>query len=87
MPVETRKFAELPFVVPNIKVVNKNLKKHFDIILNCKTGEEAYKAIRKWENYLTNLSTQISIIAIRYTQYSDKAGIDGESDVDSCAEA
>jgi len=61
------KFNEFPFVVPSVKIVSRKLEAIINNLKECGSITTALPVIKKWNKYTEELSTQCSLIYIRYT--------------------
>ena len=61
------KFEDFPLNVPNEKRITKKLGSLIEELGKCTDAASAYKVIKKWNKYMTQLSTDQSIIYVRYS--------------------
>lgn len=61
------KFSEYPFNPPNLKKIQKEGSAIIATIKNAKTSEEASTAIEKWNKLIEELSTDITVISVRFS--------------------
>ena len=61
------KFEDFPLNVPNEKRITKKLGTLIEELGKCTDAASAYKVIKKWNKYMTQLSTDQSIIYVRYS--------------------
>ena len=67
MKVEPIKFSHYPFVVPTEKRTINKLEKLLQEIKECGSINTASVAIKHWNKFMDELSTEISVIYARYT--------------------
>ena len=61
------KFEDFPLNVPNEKRITKKLEALIKELEACNDGASALKVIKRWNKYFTQLSTDQSVIYVRYS--------------------
>ncbi|MBO4856869.1 MAG: hypothetical protein J5511_05860, partial [Bacilli bacterium] len=61
------KFEDFPLNVPNEKRITKKLEVLIKELEACNDGASALKVIKRWNKYFTQLSTDQSVIYVRYS--------------------
>ena len=65
------KFSEYPFIVPNEKQVIKKMAKFVEDLRACNDAPSALKVIKRIDNYTEDLGTEMCIIYVLYSCYTD----------------
>jgi M3 family oligoendopeptidase len=65
------KFSEYPFIVPNEKQVIKKMAKFVEDLRACNDAPSALKVIKRIDNYSEDLGTEMCIIYVLYSCYTD----------------
>ena len=71
MKKQPMKFSEYPFIVPNEKQIIKKMEKFVEQLRACKDAPEALKLIKKINSFSEDLGTEICIIYVLYSCYTD----------------
>lgn len=61
------KFEEYPLELPSEKRTIAKLQKLIDELKKCESAKEAKTILKKWNNYMNKLQTNMSVIATRYS--------------------
>ncbi len=61
------KFEEYPLHIPNEKKIAKKSKELIDELAACKDAKSAIKVINKWNKYSEQISTDFTVISVRYS--------------------
>ena len=67
MKVKDISFDEIPLKKPSFKTIEKKINEHIAKLESAKDANEALKVIRSLDRYMDKLSTQTTIISIRYS--------------------
>ena len=67
MKVETIKFSEYPFIVPTEKRLVNKLESLVQDLKECGSARTANLAVKHWNKYMEELSTELGIISVKYS--------------------
>ena len=61
------KFEEYPLNIPNEKRTLAKLQKIVEALKKCESAKEAKAVVKKWNKYMSELQTDMSVISVRYS--------------------
>ncbi|HOZ02545.1 MAG TPA: hypothetical protein PKV57_01895, partial [Bacilli bacterium] len=67
MKTQTLKFSQYPFIVPTEKRIANKLEKLVSDLKECGSARTATLAVKHWNKYGEELSTQLSLISVKYS--------------------
>ena len=71
MKKQPLKFSDYPFIVPNEKSFVKKMEGYVNELKACKSADEAYKVIKKINNYGEVIGTEMCVIYVMYSCNTD----------------
>ncbi|MDD3068830.1 MAG: hypothetical protein PHR89_01320, partial [Bacilli bacterium] len=67
MKTQAVKFSQYPFIVPTEKRIANKLEKLISDLKECGSARTATLAVKHWNKYGEELSTQLSLISVKYS--------------------